>query len=126
MPTRTAQAEWSGNLARGSGKMAFGSGAFEGDYSFASRFEDGEGTNPEELIAAAHAACFTMAFSNILAEHGICADVWRMPANFPVTPSKGWSFSGMMTPAVDSAYGEYHLFTTVPTASFRSSSRKTW
>lgn len=55
------------------------------------------------------------AFWQILAEHGIAADVWRMPANFPVTPSKGWSFSGMMTPAIDSAYGEYHLFTTTPT-----------
>jgi len=53
------------------------------------------------------------AFWQILAENGVPADVWRMPANFPVTPSKGWSFSGMMTPAVDSAYGEYHLFTTV-------------
>ena len=55
------------------------------------------------------------AFWEILAEHGVAADVWRMPANFPVTPSKGWSFSGMMTPAIDSAYGEYHLFTTTPT-----------
>ena len=54
------------------------------------------------------------AFWELLAEKGICADVWRMPANFPVVPSKGWSFSGMMTPAIDSAYGQYHLFTTVP------------
>jgi predicted AlkP superfamily phosphohydrolase/phosphomutase len=56
------------------------------------------------------------AFWQILAEHGISADVWRMPANFPVTASRGWSFSGMMTPAIDSAYGEYHLYTTVPSA----------
>ena len=56
------------------------------------------------------------AFWELLAEQGVCADVWRMPANFPVVPSKGWSFSGMMTPAIDSAYGEYHLFTTVPSA----------
>ncbi len=54
------------------------------------------------------------AFWEILAEHGVPADIWRMPANFPVVPSKGWSFSGMMTPAVDSAYGEYHLWTTNP------------
>jgi len=52
------------------------------------------------------------AFWTILAEHGIPADVWRMPANFPVEKSKGVSFSGMMTPAVDSAYGEYKLYTT--------------
>jgi osmotically inducible protein OsmC len=50
--------------------MAFGSGAFEGAFSFHSRFEDGAGTNPEELIGAAHAGCFSMAFSNILAEAG--------------------------------------------------------
>ena len=52
------------------------------------------------------------AFWTILAEHGIPADVWRMPANFPVEPSKGVSFSGMLTPALDSAYGEYKLYTT--------------
>ena len=53
-------------------------------------------------------------FWQTLSEHGIPADIWRMPANFPVEPSKGWSFSGMMTPAIDSAYGEYHLYTTDP------------
>src|SRR3954447_8024373 len=66
MPTRTAQAEWSGNLARGNGKMSLGSGAFEGSYSFASRFESGDGTNPAELIAAAHADCFSMALAAVL------------------------------------------------------------
>jgi osmotically inducible protein OsmC len=50
--------------------MALGSGAFEGQYSFRSRFEDGSGTNPEELIGAAHAGCFSMAFSNMLAQAG--------------------------------------------------------
>jgi osmotically inducible protein OsmC len=74
MPIRSAQAEWHGNLAKGEGKMAFGSGAFEGSYSFASRFEDGEGTNPEELIAAAHAGCFSMALANILSEAGHVPD----------------------------------------------------
>jgi lipoyl-dependent peroxiredoxin len=68
MPTRSSTAEWNGNLARGSGKMALGSGAFEGSYSFASRFEDGEGTNPEELIAAAHAGCFSMALALLLSQ----------------------------------------------------------
>jgi lipoyl-dependent peroxiredoxin len=71
MPTRSSSAEWSGNLARGKGTMSLGSGAFEGSYSFASRFESGEGTNPEELIAAAHAGCFSMALAAALsqAEH---------------------------------------------------------
>ncbi|MGH2984030.1 MAG: OsmC family protein [Solirubrobacterales bacterium] len=70
MPTRSSEAEWKGNLARGSGTMALGSGAFEGSYSFASRFEDGEGTNPEELIAAAHAGCFSMALAHMLSQAG--------------------------------------------------------
>jgi osmotically inducible protein OsmC len=70
MPVRQAQAEWHGNLARGDGKMSFGSGAFEGAYSAASRFEEGEGTNPEELIAAAHAGCFSMAFALALSQAG--------------------------------------------------------
>jgi osmotically inducible protein OsmC len=70
MPVRTAHAEWRGNLARGSGKMELGSGAYEGSYSAASRFEDGEGTNPEELIAAAHAGCFSMALANGLSQAG--------------------------------------------------------
>jgi lipoyl-dependent peroxiredoxin len=74
MPTRSAQAVWSGNLARGKGEMSLGSGAFEGSYSFASRFEDGEGTNPEELIAAAHAGCFSMALANVLSQAGHVPD----------------------------------------------------
>jgi osmotically inducible protein OsmC len=70
MPKRTAEAEWKGNLPNGQGTMKFGSGAFEGAYSFKSRFDEGTGTNPEELIAAAHAGCFSMAFSAILSEAG--------------------------------------------------------
>jgi osmotically inducible protein OsmC len=70
MPTRTSSAQWQGNLKDGSGTMALGSGAYEGPFTFVSRFEDGNGTNPEELIAAAHAGCFSMAFSNILASAG--------------------------------------------------------
>ena len=66
MAKRTAKAEWTGNLKDGAGTMRFGGGAFEGAYSFLSRFEEGEGTNPEELIAAAHAGCFSMAFANEL------------------------------------------------------------
>src|SRR3954451_3619450 len=70
MLTRSSSAQWSGNLARGNGTMSLGSGAFEGAYSFASRFEEGDGTNPEELIAAAHAGCFSMALSAQLSEAG--------------------------------------------------------
>lgn len=70
MPTRTADAAWSGDLKSGSGTMKLPSGAFEGAYSFASRFEEGTGTNPEELLAAAHAGCFSMAFANVLAQAG--------------------------------------------------------
>ena len=63
MAIRTAKAQWDGNLQQGHGTMSLGSGAFQGAYSFASRFEEGTGTNPEELIAAAHAGCFSMALS---------------------------------------------------------------
>ena len=70
MAVRTAEAEWRGDLPSGGGTIKFGSGAFEGAYSFKSRFEEGTGTNPEELIGAAHAGCFSMALSNILAKAG--------------------------------------------------------
>jgi len=70
MPTRTAHAEWNGSLPDGTGRMEFGSGAFEGPYSFKSRMEEGPGTNPEELIGAAHAGCFSMALSGILGADG--------------------------------------------------------
>ncbi len=67
---RTSKAEWKGTLKDGGGTVALGSGAYAGQYSFASRFESGTGTNPEELIAAAHAGCFSMAFSLILGTAG--------------------------------------------------------
>jgi len=70
MSIRTSTAEWSGDLKAGKGTMTVGKGAYTGPYSFASRFEEGPGTNPEELIAAAHAGCFSMALSNGLAKEG--------------------------------------------------------
>ncbi len=70
MPTRTASAVWEGDLKSGKGKMKLGSGAYEGAFTFQSRFEEGAGTNPEELAAAAHAGCFSMAFSHGLASAG--------------------------------------------------------
>ena len=70
MPVRKASAEWNGGLRDGNGSLKLGSGAFEGKYSFASRFEEAGGTNPEELIAAAHAGCFSMALSSALGKAG--------------------------------------------------------
>lgn len=70
MVARKAEAEWKGDLPSGQGSMSLGSGAYTGAYSFRSRFESGEGTNPEELIAAAHAGCFSMALSHGLASAG--------------------------------------------------------
>ncbi len=63
MPVRHAEAVWNGLFREGEGTMSFGSGAYEGRYSAASRFEEGAGTNPEELLGAAHAGCFSMAFA---------------------------------------------------------------
>src|SRR3989475_10052509 len=72
MPTQRAEAEWKGNLAEGSGRLRVGSGAFDGPYSFKSRFEAGQSaTNPEELIGAAHAGGFTMALTAQLSRAGI-------------------------------------------------------
>ena len=70
MPVRKADAQWEGPLQSGKGQMRFGSGAYEGQYSFDSRFAEGTGTNPEELIAAAHAGCFSMALSGALGRAG--------------------------------------------------------
>jgi osmotically inducible protein OsmC len=80
MATRNGSAEWKGDLESGNGNLTVGDGVFEGQYSFASRFEEGEGTNPEELIAAAHAACFAMALSNVLASAGHTPDSVRAQA----------------------------------------------
>src|SRR6202012_4166121 len=70
MPTRTSDAEWSGDLMSGSGHMKVGHGSYDGPFSFKSRMEAGSGTNPEELLAAAHAGCFSMAFSAMLSAAG--------------------------------------------------------
>jgi lipoyl-dependent peroxiredoxin len=70
MPKRTASARWDGSLTEGRGTMRMASGSYEGPYSFQSRFQEGDGTNPEELIAAAHAGCFSMALSAGLGQAG--------------------------------------------------------
>lgn len=86
MAVRTAEAVWQGSLKEGKGKMKFGGGAFEGAYSFSSRFEEGTGTNPEELIAAAHAGCFSMALSADLGKAGFTPD--RISTKAEVTLGK--------------------------------------
>ncbi len=70
MPRRKADARWDGSLEEGNGTMRMATGSYEGPYSFQSRFEEGDGTNPEELIAAAHAGCFSMQLSGLLGEAG--------------------------------------------------------
>ncbi|WP_068432263.1 OsmC family protein [Piscicoccus intestinalis] len=70
MATRNGSAIWRGDLKSGTGEVTVGNGVYTGNYSFTSRFEDGEGTNPEELIAAAHAGCYSMQLSAMLAEAG--------------------------------------------------------
>jgi osmotically inducible protein OsmC len=94
MPKRTADARWEGSLQEGNGTMRLGSGSYEGAYSFKSRFQDGDGTNPEELIAAAHAGCFSMALSVVLGEAGYTPDsietsaavhIEQVPGGFGIT-----------------------------------------
>lgn len=70
MTTRTSSAEWQGTLKEGAGTLKLASGAYEGPYTFASRFESGPGTNPEELIGAAHAGCYSMFLSALLSNAG--------------------------------------------------------
>lgn len=70
MTIRTSSAEWKGTLKEGAGTMKLGSGAYEGPFTFASRFESAPGTNPEELIGAAHAGCFSMFLSALLTKEG--------------------------------------------------------
>ena len=80
MATRKGSAEWQGDLMGGSGQLEVGDGVFTGPYSAKSRFEEGDGTNPEELIAAAHAACFVMSLGHILSEAGHVPDSVRAEA----------------------------------------------
>jgi osmotically inducible protein OsmC len=89
MALRKADAEWRGGLKDGAGTMKLGSGAFEGDYSFRSRFEEGSGTNPEELIAAAHAGCFSMALSFGLEKAGHKAKRVHTTAKVKLEPQGG-------------------------------------
>src|SRR6266511_1878449 len=87
MPVRTADAQWEGSLEDGKGRMRFS--AWEGPYSFVSRFEEGPGTNPEELIAAAHAGCYSMALSNTLGKAGFTPSAIDTTATVHLNPPAG-------------------------------------
>jgi osmotically inducible protein OsmC len=89
MPTRKAHARWKGTIKDGKGTVDFGNGVFNGAYSFASRFEDGAGTNPEELLGAAHASCFAMALSLALGKGGFTPDYVDATAHVTVGPHGG-------------------------------------
>jgi osmotically inducible protein OsmC len=89
MPIREASAVWEGNIRKGKGKMRLGSGAFEGPYSFASRFEDAPGTNPEELLGAAHAGCFSMALSLFLEQAGYISESIHTRAKVRIDKTDG-------------------------------------
>ena len=86
MSTKKVKAVWKGNLKEGNGRIELANGAFNQKYSFSSRFEDGEGTNPEELLAAAHAGCFSMALSAALSEAGFVPDSVETVANAVLNP----------------------------------------
>lgn len=89
MPTRSAEATWNGGLKDGDGHMDMESGSYSGAYSFASRFQEGEGTNPEELIAAAHAGCFSMALSADLGRAGYEPERVHTTANVTLDNDEG-------------------------------------
>ena len=89
MPTRISDAVWKGDLKAGKGSVKLGSGAYEGQYNFSSRFESGVGTNPEELIAAAHSACFSMALAAGLSGAGYTVDSVHTTAKVKVEPVGG-------------------------------------
>ena len=94
MVQRTAEAEWNGGLQDGKGTMKFGSGAFSGAYSFGSRFGDASGTNPEELIAAAHAGCFSMALSGQLGAANLTASSIETSATLTLEKlDSGWTIT---------------------------------
>lgn len=89
MPTRNAYARWEGRLKKGRGLIRLGSGTFEGAYSFASRFEAGTGTNPEELLGAAHAGCFAQYLSLLLGKAGYTPEAIEVEAHVTIAELDG-------------------------------------
>jgi lipoyl-dependent peroxiredoxin len=89
MAKRSARAVWEGNLQKGTGRISLESGLFKGPYSFGSRFKSAAGTNPEELIAAAHAGCFSMALSGMLSEDGYVVENIDTTASVKIEEQEG-------------------------------------
>lgn len=88
MPTRYATANWSGGLKDGKGSLSLQSGVFKGPYDYKSRFEEGPSTNPEELLGAAHAGCFAMFLSSLLASNSTPATNLEVKADVTLTPGE--------------------------------------
>ena len=110
MPTRTSDAEWHGTLREGHGHMRFGGGAYDGAFTWNSRFAEGGGTNPEELLAAAHAGCYSMALSGDLAKAGFKPNEIRTTAEIHIEQVDGaWTITlveltcGADVPGIDKA-----------------------
>ncbi len=97
MTVRKAEAEWTGSLREGRGEIALESGAFRGPYTFKSRFEEGKETNPEELLAAAHAGCFTMALTALLARQQLAPTKIHTTASVHIEQVPG----GFSIPRID-------------------------
>ncbi|MDR3575777.1 MAG: OsmC family protein [Anaerolineaceae bacterium] len=89
MAIRKSEAEWEGSLKEGHGKMKLASGAFEGAYTWSSRFENGQGTNPEELLGAAHAGCYSMSVSSNLGRAGFTPERIHTTASVTIEPVDG-------------------------------------
>ena len=113
---RQAEAEWKGDLKGGKGHLKTGSGGYEGNYSFASRFENGTGANPEELLGAAHAGCFSMALSNSLAQAGFTPTSIKTKADVHLNKDdKGFMINlveltvDAVVPNVDNATFQQHV-----------------
>ena len=113
---RTAEAEWKGELKSGSGRVKTGSGGYDGNYSFATRFENGAGANPEELLGAAHAGCFSMALANSLATAGFPATSVKTRADVHLNKDdKGFLINAIeltvdaVVPKVDQATFNQHV-----------------
>jgi osmotically inducible protein OsmC len=92
MAVRNASAKWVGTLKEGAGTVALGSGAFEGQYSFSTRFEEGTGTNPEELVGAAHAGCYSMQLNVMLERNDTPADYVDTTAKVHLTKAEAGGF----------------------------------
>ena len=113
---RTAEAEWKGDLKGGSGHVKTGSGGYDGNYSFATRFENGAGANPEELLGAAHAGCFSMALANSLATAGFTATSVHTKADVHLNKDdKGFLINAIdltvdaVVPKIDNATFQQHV-----------------